>query len=32
MEFMDLEKEYDRIDRNAQWQDLRICGVGGELA
>ena len=27
--FMDLEKAYDRIDREALWQVLRIYGVGG---
>ena len=31
MAFMDLEKAYDRIDRNALWQVLRIYGVGGNL-
>ncbi len=29
--FMDLEKEYDRADREALWSVLRICGVGGQL-
>lgn len=29
--FMDLEKAYDRIDREALWQVLRIYGVGGRL-
>ena len=31
MAFMDLEKAYDRIDRDALWQVLRIYGVGGNL-
>ncbi len=26
--FMDLEKEYDRVDREALWSVLYICGVG----
>ena len=29
MAFMDLEKAYDRIDRDALWQIMRIYGVGG---
>ncbi len=29
--FMDLEKAYDRIDREALWSVLRIYGVGGLL-
>ena len=29
--FMDLEKAYDRIDRVALWQVLRMYGVGGKL-
>ncbi len=29
--FMDLEKAYDRVDREAVWSVLRICGVGGQL-
>ena len=29
MAFMYLEKAYDRMDRNALWQVLRIYGVGG---
>ncbi len=29
--FMDLEKAYDRIDREALWSVLRIYGVGGQL-
>jgi hypothetical protein len=29
--FMDLEKAYDRIDREALWRVLRLYGVGGHL-
>ncbi len=29
--FMDSEKVYDRIDREALWSVLRIYGVGGQL-
>ncbi len=29
--FMDLEKAYDRVDRETLWSVLRICGVGGQL-
>ena len=29
--FMDLEKAYDRVDRNALWSVLNIYGVGGKL-
>ena len=29
--FMDLEKAYDRVDREAMWQVLRVYGVGGRL-
>ena len=29
--FMDLEKAYDRVDRDALWQELRLYGVGGKL-
>ncbi len=29
--FMDLEKPYDRVDRKALWNVLRICGMGGQL-
>ena len=29
--FVDLEKAYDRVDRNALWQVLRVYGVGGRL-
>ncbi len=27
--FMDLEKAYDRVDREALWRVLKIYGVGG---
>ncbi len=29
--FMDLEKAYDRVDREAPWNVLRIYGVSGQL-
>ncbi|MCP4269594.1 MAG: hypothetical protein GY777_29150, partial [Candidatus Brocadiaceae bacterium] len=29
--FMDLEKAYDRVNRDAMWQVLRLYGVGGKL-
>ena len=29
--FMDLEKAYDRIDRHAMWQVMRIYGIGGRV-
>ncbi len=29
--FMDLEKAYDRVDREALWSVLKIFGVGGQL-
>ncbi len=29
--FMDLEKAYNRVDREALWSVLRIYGVGGQL-
>ncbi len=29
--FMDLEKVYDRVDREALWSVLKIYGVGGQL-
>ena len=28
---MDLEKAYDRVDREAMWRMLGIYGVGGKL-
>ncbi len=30
-DFMDLEMAYDRVDREALWNVLRIYGVGGQL-
>ena len=29
--FMELEKAYDRVNREALWQVLRMCDVGGKL-
>ena len=29
--FLDLEKSYDRVDRDAMWNVLRINGIGGRL-
>ena len=29
--FMDLEKAYDRVDRDELWQMLRIFGFGGRV-
>ncbi len=29
--FMDLEKAYDKVDRQALWDVLKIYGVGGQL-
>ena len=29
--FLDLEKAYDRVDRDAMWNVLRMYGVGGKL-
>ena len=29
--FMDLEKAYDRVDRKALWDVMKIYGVGGKL-
>ena len=29
--FIDLEKTYDRVNREALWQVLRMCDVGGKL-
>ena len=31
MAFMDLEKAYDRIDRDALWKVMGIYGIGGKL-
>ena len=28
---MDLGKAYDRVERDALWQVLRLYGVGGKL-
>ena len=28
---MDMEKAFDRIDRDALWRVLRLYGVGGNL-
>ena len=29
--FLDLEKAYDRINRDAMWKVLRLYGIGGRL-
>ena len=29
--FLDLEKAYDRVDRDALWRVLRLYGIGGKL-
>ena len=29
--FLDLEKAYDRVDRDAVWNVLRLCGIVGRL-
>ena len=29
--FLDLEKAYDRVDRDAMWNVLRLYGIGGRL-
>ena len=29
--FLDLEKVCDRVDRDAIWNVLRLCGIGGRL-
>ena len=29
--FLDLEKVYDRVDRDAMWNVLRVYGIGGRL-
>ena len=31
VDFIDLEKTYDRVNREALWQELRIYDVGGKL-
>ena len=31
MDFMYLEKAYDRVNREGLWQVLRMYGVGGKL-
>ena len=28
--FMELEKAYDRVNREALWKVLRMCDVGGK--
>ena len=28
---MDREKSYDRVDRDAMWNVLRLYGIGGRL-
>ena len=29
--FLDPEKAYDRVDRDAMWNVLRLYGIGGRL-
>ncbi len=29
VDFMDLKKAYDKVDREALWSVLKICDVGG---
>ena len=29
--FLDLEKAYDRVDRDAMWNVLILYGIGGRL-
>ena len=29
--FLDLEKAYDRVDRDAMWSVWRLYGIGGRL-
>ena len=31
MGFMDLEKAYDKVNKEALWQVLRVYDVGGKL-
>ena len=31
MHFLDLEKAYDRVDRDAMWNVLRLYGIDGRL-
>ena len=31
MDFMDFGKEYDRVNKEALWQVLRMLDVGGKL-
>ena len=31
MGFIHLKKAYDRVDKEALWQMLRMCDVGGKL-
>ena len=29
--FMEVDKAYDRVDKNTLWQVLRLYGVGGKM-
>ena len=29
--YVDLEKAYDRVDREAMWRVLGMCGINGQL-
>ena len=31
MALIHLEKAFDRVDRDAMWQVIRICGIGGRV-
>ena len=31
MDFINIEKSYDKLNREAPWQELRIYNVGGKL-